>query len=277
MRWMQLLVLGAGYAGLAAARLARARGHEVFASTRRPERAAELEALGCRASIGAPPEVLDALRGARSVAWDALRVLVTFPPDGATDARVAERLSSVRAIVYVSSTGVYGPAVGRVDDATEVTRTGQAPRNALRLDAEERYRAVGACLVRVPAIYGPGRGLHVRLAAGALRLPEGCAPVSSRIHVDDLADALVSLAALGVRDERFVAGDLLPASHHEVVAFLCEAMGLPVPAAVPAREVDESLRVERRVDAARLWSTIGRAPRFPTYREGFAHVLNDGA
>jgi nucleoside-diphosphate-sugar epimerase len=273
---VRLLVLGAGYAGGATARSARARGLSVIAGTRRAERAAELAALGLDARIGAPAQVLEAVREA-SPRDDDLRVLIAFPPDGATDAALAPRLATARSVVYVSSTGVYGTAVARIDDATEVARAGLARRNALRVEAEELYRSIGASVVRVPAIYGPGRGLQMRLASGTLRLPEGADHVSSRIHVDDLAEALVSLLGLGLARETFVAGDRLPASHREVVAFLCEAMRLPMPRGVPIDQVDESLRVERVVDASRLWSTLGLEPRYPTYREGFAQALRVGA
>jgi hypothetical protein len=48
-------------------------------------------------------------------------------------------------------------------------------------------------------------------------------------------------------------------------------MHLPEPP--PTREVQETLRSDRRVDPSRLRAALGIAPVYPTYREGFAHCL----
>ncbi len=92
------------------------------------------------------------------------------------------------------------------------------------------------------------------------------------MHVADLAAALLALL---LRDDRatYVIGDDAPAPHAEVVRWLCQAMQLPEPPRALAREVDDTLRNDRRVDPSRLRAHLGIAPIYPTYREGFAHCL----
>src|SRR5690606_2320982 len=137
-----------------------ARGEEVIATTRRPERAAELRARGIEA-------VVVPVLGSAVAPWvDAeTHAVVTFPPDGPTDERLAEALDAAFAITVVSSTAVYGDTVEQIDDRTSVSPA-PADRARRRLAAEALYRARGATVLRCPAIYGPDRGLHVRVARG---------------------------------------------------------------------------------------------------------------
>ena len=266
---MKLLVLGGGFAGAAVARRALACGVAVTATTRSDARAASLRA------IGATPLVHARLDGDVLAAHvdDQTCVLVTLPPDGSADARLAPACSraGARAIAYVSSTGVYGGASGKVDGDTPVDR--DAPRAAARLDAEDRWRSVGATILRAPAIYGPGRGLHLRLARGEVRLLGAGGNAISRVHVDDLAATLFALLQASTRDELYVIGDEEPAPNADVVAWICAALAIAAPEAEPAEAPDETLRHDRRADGSRIRERLGLTLAYPTYREGYAHCI----
>lgn len=256
-----LLVLGCGYAGVEIARRALATGRRVVATSRRPER---LEALAA-AGLEARPTPTSA-DGAAALAQGAF-VVVAFPPDGATDARIGPGLGAASAITYLSTTGVYAPDAGHVDDATPVSEA-PSPRAAARLAAEATYRALGATVLRCPAIYGPDRGLHRRVIAGAHRIPGDGSRALSRIHVEDLASFV--LASEAVRGETFVVGDAEPAPHGEVVRWICDAHRVPLPQAIPLEEAHETLRADRRVDAGRAREVLGVTLRYPSYRDGMA-------
>jgi nucleoside-diphosphate-sugar epimerase len=279
-----LLVLGGGFTGVTTAARARALGRAVFATTRDPARVSLL------AAAGITPIVLpsgDAERAAAAAAAFApvrgvrADVLVTFPPDGASDRAFATAVlaAGVRRVAYVSSTAVYGRASGRIDEDTPLAGpedpASRAPRVALRLEAERIWAAGGATVVRAPGIYGPARGIHTRIAAGALGVVAPPAPNKvSRVHVDDLAAALLSVLA-SERPARgaYVVGDLEPAPHHEVVQWVCDAMGVPVPPVDANAAVDESLRGDRAIDAARLRAEFGVELAYPTYRAGYRQAL----
>ena len=268
---MDLLVIGGGFTGAAVARLAVARGMAVHATTRSDERAAKLRAIGV-VPIVAPH--LDASALAACVD-DETSVLVTVPPEPGTDGdapiAAAIWLAGARAITYVSSTGVYGDASGRVDEDTRVDR--RAPRAAARLDAEAAWRSAGASVVRAPAIYGPGRGLHLRLARREVRGVSTGANAISRVHVDDLAAALFALLESRSRGQVFVMGDLEPSPNAEVVRWICDALAIAPPPFEPVEAVDETLRHDRRADSARIRGELGLALAYPTYREGYAHCI----
>lgn len=261
----KIVVLGGGYTGLAVARCARARGLEVRVSSRREEHARELEALGFRTLYGRPlPELLEAEVDA------ATQVVITFPPeDRVTDVAVARHSTRAGAVTYVSSTAVYGTLRGRIDDTTPVAP--KTSRTIPRLAAESIYRSLGATVLRCPGIYGPDRGIHVRLLRGDYRLPGDGQNVLSRIHVEDLAALL--LAAPRAPGDTFVVGDLEPAPHALVVRFLCERYGVPFPPSAPLDSVSETLKADRSVDSSRALASLGVTLRYPSFREGMAHAI----
>lgn len=269
---MKLLVLGGGFTGAAVARLARSRGIAVTATTRSESRAASLHAIGVTPLVS--PR-LDA-RALAAHADGETRVLVTMPPDPNGGAEpiapsLALALGHAAAIAYVSSTGVYGNASGRVEEGTRVDR--DAPRAAARLDAERAWQSVGASIVRAPAIYGPGRGLHLRLAKGEVRALGTGTNAISRVHVDDLAAALFALLESRSRGALYVMGDLEPAPHAEVVQWICDALGIAPPPNAPTEALDETLRHDRHADSARIRERLGLSLSYPTYREGYAHCI----
>jgi nucleoside-diphosphate-sugar epimerase len=256
----RLLILGCGYTGSRVLQLARSRGREVVATLRRPEPALPLRGLGVELLIW--PELDE--RIAAYLNADT-HVVVCFPANAATDTRIAPLLAAARSVVYISSTGVYGARRGVIDDASPLPDAPDARAQRL-LDAENCYRAVGACVLRSPAIYGPDRGVHVRILRGEHRIPGDGSQMMSRVHVEDLAQ--ITLAAADSGGQTFVVGDREPARHIDVVRFVSNAYRVPMPEFVPLEDVHGSLRADRQVDATRVLSLLGVHPRYPSYREG---------
>jgi nucleoside-diphosphate-sugar epimerase len=128
------------------------------------------------------------------------------PPaaSGESDTRLHHFLNGLTdqpaTLVYISTTGVYGDLQGGVaDESTPVNpRTDRARRRA---SAEEitrvwcHERSIRRVVLRVPAIYGPGRLPLERIRSGDAAIVEGESPIINRIHVDDLVQALVIAAS----------------------------------------------------------------------------------
>ena len=259
-----LLLAGVGFVAEAVA--AAASGRRIAGTTRRPQSAAYLQSLGI--------EPLVVIPGAESALTERLidaDVVVSFPPDGRTDARMAALMESARRIVYVSSTGVYGDTRGRIDNETPAAPNDEVGR--LRLDAEESWRSAGATVVRAPGIYGPGRGLHRSLQTGSYRLPGDGSGVISRIHVDDLAGVLLAALDRDVAGRTFVVADLCAVPQREVVEWLCERLGRALPPSTPLDQAPRTLRGSRAVDPAETLSELGVSLRYPSSREGFDACL----
>jgi nucleoside-diphosphate-sugar epimerase len=267
-----LLILGCGFTGTEVARRAIAAGHRVVATTRQSERREALEGLGIDLHV-LPALTADLVRGR---VGPGVNVLVAFAPDGRTDAEIAPELAAAANVVYISTTGVYGAHRGRVDEATPVDPA--EPRARERLAAERCYRDAGATILRAAGIYGPGRGLHLRLKSGTFRVPGDGNGVVSRIHVADLANLVLGVfsgAREGGGGQVFVAADDTPVPHIEVIAWLCRRLGLPMPPHVPIDEAPATLRHDRSVDNQRIKAWTGVSLLFPSYREGFEGCLSE--
>ncbi len=257
-----LVLLGSGYT-LTRLALARVReGRQVVAATRDAQRRSELERAGSRVCL--LEEALAQARGAH--------VVHSVPPEAGLDARIAEALSQHRParLVYLSSTGVYGAARGEVDEDTPVEPSTPAGRG--RLEAEALFRPLGAVSLRTAGIYGPGRGMHARLLAGTHRLPEGGGGRISRVHVDDLVQAIHVALEHGEPGGVYCVADDRAATQAETAAWLCDRLGLPLPPTVPLASLHETLRGDRFVKNTRL-KALGWRPRYPDYTVGFAAVL----
>jgi nucleoside-diphosphate-sugar epimerase len=242
-----LLIFGLGYSSVATVRASGQRYQRIVATVRSAERAAALTASGV---AGHAVTVLpfdgsrldDALADAIGQADD---VLVSAPPDASGDPvlKVCTRaLSSahLRAVAYLSTVGVYGDhAGGWVDETTEPRPV--SPRSVERLEAEQAWTAFGrangvpVAILRLSGIYGPGNNALVNLRRGTARRIVKPGQVFNRIHVDDIAQAV--LAAFERRYHGVInVTDDEPAPADEVVAYGAELLGLPVPPAVPISE-----------------------------------------
>lgn len=265
MTYAKLLILGCGYTGTAALRQAVARGLPVIATTRSEERAEVLRAEGARVLCAAR---LDA--SVREHVDEHTHVIVSFQPDPATDDVVAPCLAGAHSVAYISSTGVYGDLRGRIDDQSLVPSP-PSERAARILRAEALYRAQGAAVLRAAGIYGPDRGLHMRVMRGEHKLPGDGTRVVSRIHVEDLA-AFALAAAKPARAQTFVIGDTDPSRQIDVVRFICETYGCAMPESQPLDQVPASLRADREVDSTRAQTLLGVQLRYPSYRLGMSRA-----
>jgi nucleoside-diphosphate-sugar epimerase len=133
-------------------------------------------------------------------------------------------------------------------------------------------------VARAGGIYGPGRNIVTRVLAGKPLASRGGGRKVGRIHVDDLAGVIRSLA---LRDEPLVvnAVDDEAATSLDLLRWLRES-GLGVDEAIAECEAI-ALRVERDgaaggdrlISNARLRDELGYALRYPTFREGLAAGL----
>jgi nucleoside-diphosphate-sugar epimerase len=284
----RFLVVGCGYVGTRLATLLLARG-PVIGLTRSAASAAALGARGLDAEAwdfdgAAPP--------AAALAQPAVVYYLVPPqPEGATDPRLAKFLDALPAppprLVYVSTTGVYGDTGGDwvSEDSPLHPTTDRAQR---RVDAEARigeYAArhgVPCTILRVPGIYGPGRLPLERLRRGDPLIRHAEAGYSSRIHVDDLANALLLAgtqpAAVG-RTYNVTDGNTSTMTEYfERVATLA---GLPAPALVSRAEAERRLSPglmsflseSRRIDSSRIRRELGFEPRFADLRLGILSSL----
>ncbi|MFC6566677.1 sugar nucleotide-binding protein [Actinoplanes utahensis] len=174
--------------------------------------------------------------------------------DGA--AHVALAAAGIR-LVHVSSDAVFSGTLGEYDE--DALPDPVYAYGAAKAAAETAVRAIapGAAIVRTSLIMGDGHGGHERFthdliagrASGALFTDE----IRKPVHVDDLADALLELAAGDYAGVLNVAGaDAI--SRYDLGVLVARRDGLD-PAAIPAASLT-GLGLSRPVD---LRLTLTRA------------------
>jgi nucleoside-diphosphate-sugar epimerase len=222
----------------------------------------------------------DDARNVRLALADADQVLSSVPPaadgDPVLQAFGAELMG--KPLIYLSSTGVYGDTGGAwVDESAALVGSGGTGRRTARAEADAAWLRLGARVLRLPGIYGPGRSALERVAAGEARRIDLPSQVFSRVHVDDIVQGCIKAfeAAAGA----YNLADDLPTSQNAVVEEACRLLGLEPP---PLQTLDEAqlsamargfYAENRRVANGKAKRALCWQPRFPTYREGLVDCL----
>jgi nucleoside-diphosphate-sugar epimerase len=280
-----LFVFGPGYVGLAFARRLAAQGSHVSVSARSAAGMKALTTEGVEAvDLADTAAMTSALAGADAI-------LVTAPPDehgcpaiGPVAAALAPGGETRPWIGYLSSTGVYGDRGGGWVFERSALRA-QSVSGARRVAAEHAWLTLAArtgaqlAVFRLPGIYGPGRSAFDRLREGVARRIVRPGQVFSRIHRDDLCDALQAAIARPTPAAIYNLCDDEPAPPQDVVAHAAALLAVAPPpeVAFDTAELPGASRrffeESKRVSNARAKAALDWRPAFPSYREGLAAIL----
>jgi nucleoside-diphosphate-sugar epimerase len=240
---------------------------------------------------------LDEPASLKRLAGIAHRVIHLAPPpterQGATD-RDPRSLALVRALrlrtlpqalVYGSTTGVYGDCAGQWVDETRAVNphTSRAQR---RVDAENLMRFLGRCgvrvsVLRIPGIYAPDREggtPRERLRKGTPVLVAKEDVYTNHIHANDLARACTAALWRG-KPQRVVNvtddTDLKMGDYFDLAAGL---FGLPKPPRISRTDANSALPLmllsfmseSRRLDNSRMKKELKVRLRYPHVRDGLS-------
>ena len=262
---MTLLILGLGYTAARAA--PSLGGGAAVVGTTRDGRDGTLR--------------FDDVGAVRRAVASATRILSSVPPGEEGVDPVLDRYGSAIAasgaewIGYLSSTGVYGDMGGAWVDEDSPVGTG---RRAARTAADRAWAALDerVRVFRLPGIYGPGRSVLDRLREGRARRFDAPDHAFSRVHVDDIAGALV--ASLTAPPGTYNIADDRPGPPEEVMAFGAALLGVEPPPLEPLDLASMSPMAagfwseSRRVANGRAKRVLGWRPVYPDYRAGLLAV-----
>ncbi len=187
------------------------------------------------------------------------------------------RAKSPRRILFVSSTSVYGQKDGEQVNETSPADAKGFSGKVLREGESALFKSpLTGTAVRFSGIYGPGRDRLIRQVLEGRIAPKTPPMYSNRIHRDDCAGVLAHLIALCEAgkpvDELYLASDCAPEPLYDVMAWMAKQLKVE-----PTEVIQAPLRKRssKRCDNTRLCET-GYAFRFPSYREGYAQVMQEG-
>lgn len=292
-RRQRVLIVGCGDVGLRAAAALPA-AVQVMALTSSPARVAEFRQRGILPLQGN----LDHAVSLRRLAGLGTRVLHLAPPpsEGLADWRLDPRTralrhalmrrSAPRALVYGSTSGVYGDCQGALIDETRPPRPA-TPRAQRRVDAEAQLRWFGRLtgsavhILRIPGIYAgdrEGGTPRARLLKGTPVLRAEDDVYTNHVHADDLARACVAALWRG-RPQRIThASDDTELKMGDYFDLAADLYGLPRPPRLPRELATQQLPLmllsfmgeSRRLHNRRLKQELRLRLRHPTVREGLA-------
>jgi dTDP-4-dehydrorhamnose reductase len=284
----RLFAFGLGFSAQElASRLAR-RGWEIAGTARDEGKIAQLRAKDYEVTSFTGerdnPNLSSVLQGTT-------HLLHSIPPGPDGDPVLAHyrgeiaRLGSLAWIGYLSTVGVYGDQQGRWVDETTEPKPNSA-RTEARVKAEQAWLAFGkeigvpVHVFRLAGIYGPGRSVFDKLAAGIARRINKDGQVFSRIHVADIATVLEASIVRPRAGAIYNVADDEPAAPGDVVAHAAGMIGVPTPPEVNFEDADLSpmartfYQGSRRIGNRLIKSELGVTLRYPTYREGLASLLS---
>ncbi|MGI9458065.1 MAG: SDR family oxidoreductase [Aeoliella sp.] len=286
---MKTLIFGCGYLGSRVAHLWRQTGDDVAAVTRSEKRAAEFTDNGWRATVA------DISNPASLVSLPEVdTVLIAVGYDRSSDQSIekvyaggarnvlAALSGSVRRLIYISSTGVYGDAAGAwIDEQTlpEPDRAG----GAASLAAEEAIRASNfadrSVILRLAGIYGPDRLPYLEQLKAGEPIEAQQSGHLNLIHVDDAARIVHRVAAPNFNVDlplTYCVSDGNPVVRAEFYQEVARRLGAPPPRFVqPPSDSPRAARAvsDKLVSNRRLLEELPIELRYPSYREGLADVL----
>jgi nucleoside-diphosphate-sugar epimerase len=248
----RLLIIGCGDVGLRVAE-ALPRHVRVLATTSSSNRLPELRAKHIT-PLQANLDVASSLHRLASLATYALQ-LAPPPSTGASDTRTANLVRALRlrskptALVYASTTGVYGNCNGEWVDETRTVNP-QTDRAKRRVDAETRLRTFGKqSSVRVSSLRIPGIYAADREGADPLDRVRQATPVlvceddvyTNHIHADDLARACIAALWRGKPQRNYNIAEDSGLKTGDYYDALADAAGLPRPPRITRAEAEATL------------------------------------
>ena len=284
---MTKLIFGCGYLGERVARKWREAGHTVAVVTRSDRRANAFRQAGYEAIVAdiTQPETLTRLPVAESVLFTvgfdraSKNSIQQVYADGMSNVLTALPTETGR-LIYISTTGVYGPADGGwVDEATvpDPRREG----GQASLDAERRIAAhpLGerSVILRLAGIYGPGRVPYIRELRVGEPIPARTSGWLNLIHVEDAAAVVVAAAEAPLGESSlYCVTDGVPVERGEYYSEVARQISAPPPRFVePDPNSPRSARAEanRRISNARMVESLRVTLTFPDYRVGLADAV----
>ena len=272
----KFLILGCGFSGSFFAKTIRKLGYTALTSSRSEKKDPNSFVFNSESGIFPNEKVFDGIT----------HILSCIPPDENGNDPVLKILKnklksiSLEWVGYLSTTGVYGNTKGDWVSEKDQPNPFQK-RSQKRLNCEKEWIESGlpVQIFRLPGIYGPGRSTFETIRDKKIRVISKKNQVFSRIHVADIANAIIYLLqnqnSLQFHQIINIADDE-PCSQIEVIQYCYNLLGLKMPKPVSFDDVKEELTPiaqsfwieNRRVSNKLLCETLGYKLIFKNYKIG---------
>ena len=279
----KFLILGCGFSGSFFAKKIRQLGCTALTSSRSEKKDPNSFVFNSESDIVPNAKIFDGVT----------HILSCIPPDKNGNDPVLSSLKnrlkslSLEWVGYLSTTGVYGNTKG--DWVSEINEPNPfQKRSYKRLNCEKEWIESGlpVQIFRLPGIYGPGRSTFEAIKNKKIRVISKKNQVFSRIHVADIANAIVYLLqnknSLKFYQIINIADDE-PCSQLEVIRYCYDLLGVTMPKPILFEDAKEELSPiaqsfwmeNRRVSNKLLCETLGYKLIYKNYKIGLKNCYQN--
>ncbi|KAJ03800.1 SDR family oxidoreductase [Sulfitobacter mediterraneus] len=276
-----LLSLGHGYSARALADRLIPQGWRIIGTTRSADKRDDIAATGVEPLLWPGTDIAPLLAQVPHVLVSAGPGPEGDPVLGALREQITAAAPHLRWAGYLSTTGVYGDHGGDwVDEDTPLTPA--TKRGLARVRAETAWQSIPDLplhIFRLAGIYGPGRGPFAKVRKGTARRIIKKGQVFSRIHVEDIAQALELSIHSPQPGAIYNLCDDDPAPPQDVIGFAATLLDVPLPPAMDFETAEmtpmaRSFYAEsKKVRNNRIKEALGWQPQYPDYRSGLTDLL----
>lgn len=183
-------------------------------------------------------------------------------------ATLADKMTALERVVFISSTGIYGQDNGEWIDENTAPIMPERGASKVILQAEQALQqrfGDKAIIIRPSGIYGRERLMRLRKAQESQKDPIAAESWSNRIMDSDLVTIIAKVLATDTPKPLYIATDYLPVTTFELTHWLSQQVGETLP------EVDSE---KTAVTGKRLHSNIPLAwLKFPDWQAGYHDIL----
>ena len=188
-------------------------------------------------------------------------------------------------ITYLSATSVYGDHRGEWVD--ETSKTNPTSINGIqRLKVEKNWIELSQQynsplqIFRLSGIYSNQYNILKRLKRGEVKIINKKNHFFSRIHVEDIANALFKSLKNFKKGEIYNISDDKPASNKEVIMYGMKLLGVDEPQTVEINEIKNEMlknfyKDSKKVSNKKMKDCFNFELKYPTYIEGLDYIKNN--
>ncbi len=188
-------------------------------------------------------------------------------------------------ITYLSATSVYGDHGGEWVD--EKSKTNPTSINGIeRLKAEQSWMKLAQKnnlplqIFRLSGIYSNQYNVLKRLKTGEAKIINKKNHFFSRIHIEDIANALFKSLDNFKKGEIYNISDDKPASNKEVIMYGIKLLGVNKPQTIEIDEIENEMlknfyKDSKKVSNKKMKNCFNFELKYPTYIEGLDCIKND--
>ena len=189
-----------------------------------------------------------------------------------------------RWITYLSATSVYGDHGGEWVD--ETSKTNPTSINGIqRLKVEKNWIELSQQynlqlqIFRLSGIYSNQYNVLKRLKRGEVKIINKKNHFFSRIHVEDIANALFKSLKNFKKCEIYNISDDKPASNKEVIMYGIKLLGVDEPQTIEINEIKNEMlknfyKDSKKVSNKKMKNFFNFELKYPTYIEGLDYINN---